>query len=35
MANIEMWLHTKEKKEKSFHMYVATHKASMFNIMGA
>jgi hypothetical protein len=35
MANIAMWLLTKQKKEKSFNMYVATHKASIFNIMGA
>jgi hypothetical protein len=35
MANIAMWLQTKQKKEKSFHMYVATYKASMFNIKGA
>jgi hypothetical protein len=25
----------KTKEEKSFNMYVATHKASIFNIMGA
>jgi hypothetical protein len=30
MANRAMWLLTKQKKEKSFHMYVATHKASIF-----
>jgi hypothetical protein len=35
MTNIAMWLQTKQKEEKSFHMYVATHKASMFKIMGA
>jgi hypothetical protein len=35
MDNIAMWLHTKKKKEKSFHMYVATYKVPMFNINAA
>jgi hypothetical protein len=34
-VNIAIWLHTKHRKEKLYNMFVATHKASIFKIMGA